>query len=338
MSTAPISARVPDLGESGLPDAVAGVAWRRPTIADAPAMHAAYNLSGRVDHPEFQVPLQEVLDDFEASHVDVAQDFVVGERDGEIVAIGSAVMPDGQVDVRRVYLAGTVVPEARRQGIGAVLLAWEERRAAERLHAHGDSELPAQIHTYTEADSAVVPFLTGVDFTIARYFTDLHRDLSQPIVPMDDGGLTIVPFTPDLFEAGRIARNDAFRDHWGSQPTTPERWGRFTNRDVMRSDLSAVAIEGDRIVGFCLAEHDPDDAEVAGYSSVYIALVGVVRDHRGQGIAPRLLTRTLEAARDAGLEKAVLDVDSESPTGAVGLYERLGFTTAKQTVVLERAW
>ena len=50
------------------------------------------------------------------------------------------------------------------------------------------------------------------------------------------------------------------------------------------------------------------------------------------------LTRTLEAGRAAGLERAVLDVDSESPTGAVGLYERLGFTTAKQSVVLERAW
>ncbi|MFM2475470.1 hypothetical protein, partial [Burkholderia cenocepacia] len=73
MSTAPISARVPDLGEPGLPDAVAGVAWRRATIADAPAIHAAVNLSGRVDHPEFQVPLQEVVDDFEASHVDVAR-------------------------------------------------------------------------------------------------------------------------------------------------------------------------------------------------------------------------------------------------------------------------
>ncbi|WP_186329392.1 GNAT family N-acetyltransferase [Agrococcus jejuensis] len=338
MSTAPISARVPDLGEPGLPDSVAGVAWRRPTVADAPAMHAAYNLSGRVDHPEFQVPLQEIVDDFEASHVDVARDLVVGERDGAIVAIGSAMLPDGQTDVRRVFLGGTVVPEARRQGIGAALLAWEERRAAERLRAHGDSELPAQIHSWAGSETSAVPFMTGTGYAIVRYFTDLHRDLSQPIEPLDDGGLTIVPFTPDLFEAGRIARNDAFRDHWGSQPTTVERWGRFTGRDVLRPDLSAVAVEGDRIVGFCLAEHDPDDAAVAGYSSVYVALVGVVRDHRGRGIAPRLLTRTLEAARDAGLERAVLDVDSESPTGAVGLYERLGFTTAKQSVVLERAW
>ncbi|QCR20126.1 GNAT family N-acetyltransferase [Agrococcus sp. SGAir0287] len=338
MSTAPISARVPDLGEPGLPEPVAGVAWRRPTVADAPAMHVAANLSGRVDHPEYQVPLQEIVDDFAASHVDVERDLVVGERDGAIVAIGSAVMPDGQTDVRRVFLGGTVVPEARRQGIGAALLAWEERRAVQRLREHGDDVLPAQIHAWAGSENATVPFLTSAGYDVVRWFTDLHRDLSQPIEPLDDGGLTIVPFTPDLFEAGRIARNDAFRDHWGSQPTTAERWGRFVGRDILRSDLSAVAVEGDRIVGFCLAEHDPDDAAVAGFTSVYVALVGVIRERRGLGIAPRLLTRTLEAARDAGLERAVLDVDSESPTGAVGLYERLGFTTAKQSVVLERAW
>lgn len=338
MSIGPISARVPDLGEAGLPDAVAGVAWRRPTVEDAPAIRAALNAAGRVDHPEYQVPLQEVLDDFAASHVDADRDLVVGERDGAIVAFGSAVMPDGQIDVRRVFVGGTVVPDVRRQGIGAALLAWEERRAVERLRAHGDDELPAQIHAWAGSETSTVPFLTGAGYAVARYFTDLHRDLSQPIEPLDDAGLTIVPFGPELFEAGRIARNDAFRDHWGSQPTTPERWGRFVGSPVLRPDLSAVAVEGDRIVGFCLAEHDPEDAEVAGFTSVYVALVGVVRDRRGLGIAPRVLTRTLEAARAAGLERAVLDVDSESPTGAVGLYERLGFTTAKQSVVLERAW
>ncbi|GAA2176702.1 GNAT family N-acetyltransferase [Agrococcus versicolor] len=338
MSIAPISARVPDLGPAGLPEAVAGVAWRRPTVEDAPAMHVAMNRAARVDHPEFQIPLQEVVEDFEVSHVDPAHDLVVGERDGEVVVVGSSILPPGQVDVRRAYLGGSVVPEARREGIGAALLAWQERRAAEQLRAHGDDALPAQLHVWAGADTSVVPFLTGAGYAIARYFTDLHRDLSQPIEPLDDGDLTIVPFTPDLVEAGRIARNDAFRDHWGSQPTTPERWQRFAARPVVRADLSAVAVDGDRIVGFSLAEHDPDDAEVAGYTSVYVALVGVVRDHRGLGIAPRVLTRTLEAARDAGLERAVLDVDSESPTGAVGLYERLGFTTAKQSVVLERAW
>jgi len=34
----------------------------------------------------------------------------------------------------------------------------------------------------------------------------------------------------------------------------------------------------------------------------------------------------LEAYREAGLDRAVLDVDTESPTGALGLYTALGFS------------
>jgi ribosomal protein S18 acetylase RimI-like enzyme len=39
-----------------------------------------------------------------------------------------------------------------------------------------------------------------------------------------------------------------------------------------------------------------------------------------------VLASALDAIRADGLAVAVLDVDAENPTGALGLYERLGFT------------
>jgi ribosomal protein S18 acetylase RimI-like enzyme len=57
-----------------------------------------------------------------------------------------------------------------------------------------------------------------------------------------------------------------------------------------------------------------------------IALVGTRRAGRNRGIASALLRRALTGARAAGFASASLGVDADSPTGALGLYQRAGFT------------
>jgi ribosomal protein S18 acetylase RimI-like enzyme len=84
-------------------------------------------------------------------------------------------------------------------------------------------------------------------------------------------------------------------------------------------------LAGDEVVGFLTSEVNEDDWEGQGYSSGYIPLVGVLRQWRRRGIAPALLARAFAAFRAEGLERAVLDVDSENPTGALGLYTGMGF-------------
>ena len=54
---------------------------------------------------------------------------------------------------------------------------------------------------------------------------------------------------------------------------------------------------------------------------------------RGKRIAAALLARALDSYRDAGFDRAVLDVDSDSPTGAVGLYARMGFVPTTRRVI-----
>ena len=93
----------------------------------------------------------------------------------------------------------------------------------------------------------------------------------------------------------------------------------------VRRDLSRVAVVGDEVVGFVLVEINEDDWERQGYTGAYIGLVGTRREWRGRGLASALLADSMRAMRDRGLERAVLDVDTENPTGALGVYERLGF-------------
>lgn len=173
-------------------------------------------------------------------------------------------------------------------------------------------------------------------FAPERWFTSMERDMTAPVprVAVPEG-ITVVPYTRDRDEDARAARNDAFRDHWGSMPSQPDSWAKFVGSSFFRADLSRLALdEGGRIVGFCLATVNEDDWVTLGASNSYIDLIGVIREHRRRGIAPLVIARALDAIADAGLERAVLDVDTASPTGANTLYEGLGFGATERSVAL----
>jgi ribosomal protein S18 acetylase RimI-like enzyme len=170
----------------------------------------------------------------------------------------------------------------------------------------------------------------------------MECDLQAVRAEMHLGGHTarIEPWTTRLSEETREARNDAFRDHWGSQPMSADRWQALITDDEFAPDLSFIAVEysctGPRVVGFLIAMVHGADWAGQGFSSSYVHLVGTVRSHRGQGIARRLLLRHLQSAQDRGLDKATLDVDSENTGGAMPLYENVGFVaTATQRAYVQ---
>jgi ribosomal protein S18 acetylase RimI-like enzyme len=75
-----------------------------------------------------------------------------------------------------------------------------------------------------------------------------------------------------------------------------------------------------------IVAHEYDSyTRATGRLDLYIPTVGTRRIGRKRGIASALLMHTMHAARAAGFVNVTLDVDSDSQTGAVGLYERAGF-------------
>ncbi|SDG33708.1 GNAT family N-acetyltransferase [Microbacterium pygmaeum] len=319
--------------------AAAELIWRPATADDIDAMHASLAASDRVDHPTWVTPRDEIADIFELSHVDPERDLLLAlAPDGTVVAQGWAFLHPSHDAELHAYLQGAVHPHWRRRGIGTRLIEWLYTRARELITETGSSA-DAAVYQYVD-DGNIGAVILGerLGLQTERWFTSMQRDLAELVdAPLDVDGVEFVPYCAERASDALAARNDAFRDHWGSLPSTPERWAQFVGGAFLRPDLSTLALRDGRIVAFCLASVNEEDWVALGASNTYIDLIGVVRDQRGLRLAPAVIARTLRAAKDAGLEAAVLDVDTASPTGAHTLYERLGFhPTQRQQVLVRR--
>ncbi|MGU3357781.1 MULTISPECIES: GNAT family N-acetyltransferase [Microbacterium] len=319
--------------------------WRTATRDDIDVIHGVLVAADRVDHPTWTTPREDVAETFELSHVDHERDTLIAfDETGEALAVGTVTLHPSREEHLHIYLTGAVRPDRRGRGIGTALFAWQHERAEEQLREAAAADaaaasLPAEIQVYaSEKDTALERIAESLGYRTERWFSTMHRDLSEPIAAVTTpDGIELVPFSSDRAEDARLARNDAFRDHWGSLPSPPERWQQFIGGPFLRPDLCTLALDGGEIVAFCLASVNEGDFAVLG-PNAYIDLVGVVRSHRRRGLAPAVISRSLAAMREAGLGTAVLDVDTESPTGANALYGGLGFTPYERDRVLVRRY
>lgn len=238
----------------------------------------------------------------------------------------------------KAYVFGGVDPIWQRRGIGAAVLAWQEARVVDRFAADGQARALAR--NYAEADNtAMTGLLAGAGYSVVRYFSEMRRPLDElPAVALPEG-ISIEPLTPALAEAVRLAHNEAFADHWGSEPRSTEQWAVELGHEHLRRDLSTVALDSatGEVAGYQLATVDPDPKASSGRREGYTELLGVRRAWRGRGIAPALLADAMARFAVAGLDHAALDVDTENPSGALGLYERMGYQPVRSSMAWDKA-
>ncbi|GAB4085930.1 GNAT family N-acetyltransferase [Myceligenerans cantabricum] len=354
-----------------------GLTWRGARREDAAAIRGLLNDIAVADGASFRWSLAEIEEDLAAPHRDLDADFLLGfeaagdhgvpdedddggrVRDasgGVLRACAEVDVPPGDTTEARVHLSGGVHPQRRGEGIGRELMAWQLARGRQKLAACplADVRVPASFRVFWEDDApaSTYHFYERAGFVVMRYYSSLRRDLSAPVpspaAPPSGSTLRLLPWTAELDEATRLARNDAFRDHWGSQPTTREQWTgqrtmfepRWTHVVVddepdvpallaspdTDEDTAAALRAGEAlVVAYQIAARYPEDFEVRGFTFGYSANIGVRRAYRGRGLAPAVVTAAMRAMADDGMEYAALDVDTANPTGAVGLYAALGY-------------
>lgn len=265
---------------------------------------------------------------------------VVWDGDEE-VAFGWLKTQVGVAKEHRIDCWGGVRPSHRNRGIGRQLLDWQVRRASE-VAATLDPGLPTRIGLDVgDHQPELLDLAARAGFVALRRFLEVARPVDLPIPHVEPpAGLVLEPWSPQLDEAVRDAHRDAFVDHWGSEPRTEEEWRQwYTGHRAFRQDLSLLAVDpfDKSVVGFVLCAAYPQDWELVPREA-WINSVGTRRAWRGRGVARWLLSESLSrtASSDTGFERAILGVDADNPTGALGLYRRLGFDDVRATTMLGR--
>jgi ribosomal protein S18 acetylase RimI-like enzyme len=127
--------------------------------------------------------------------------------------------------------------------------------------------------------------------------------------------------------------NRSFVDLPGWTPWDAPMWETWVSGSrAFRPALSLLARDGAGAVAAYVQTNEYDAvAEATGVREAYVVKVGVSPEHRRLGLASTLLGTALARFREEGFGRAGLDVDSENPTGALAIYERVGF-------VVQRRW
>lgn len=313
----------------GLPD---GVRIRPFGPGDLPALTRLLVAAAAADRLPFTWSEALVHDELlDYAGLDPSRDLLLAERAGEgagapgIVGAGwlGAAVREG---ARQLDADIVVDPAWRRRGIGRALLRAIEARAAERSRELAD-DLPRRFtltsHRGIDGGERLAELAGMAPY---RWYAMMGRDLAEPIEPVPPvPGLEIRPVRPEERRAVIAALDEAFLDHFGHREWIEEDYRRLMEGADVDPALWVVAWDGDEVVGASHNSISEVDRVELGIAQGWVTIIGVRRRWRGRGVARWILTETLRRYRALGLERTVLGVDLDNPTGALRLYESVGF-------------
>lgn len=181
----------------------------------------------------------------------------------------------------------------------------------------------------------------------ARGFVEVRRfwrmSIEHDSPPTDDSeatagfpapaGYSIRQFDGSLEDMHAVHRTgqEAFLDHFDFTPMEFELWLEHIRGATEDSSQWLLAMHDGAAVGCARGSN-----RYASEGSGYVPSIGVVRAHRGRGVARALLLARFADDRARGRRSTVLHVDATNPTGATRLYESVGMSVDSEVVWFHR--
>ena len=317
-----------------LPDApaIAGLCFRYPRLPDDWTPIAELATACQLADGVEEVSTAASLAADWGNLVDFApeRDMLLAEIDGRVVglAAGRPRLRDGAMALESWC---KVHPDVRRRGLGTALHHWIRRRLAERA-ARDPRPGPRQFRGWAlDAELGDVALFHQEGFVPIRSGFEMRRPLTGRLPDLAlPRGLAMRPVRDEDIRAILIAEDEAFRDHWGHADMTEDDVRSTLSNPDLDTGLWCVAWDGEEVAGVVQNTIFRTENEVLGLARGWLERVSVRRPWRGKGVAKALVAASLRVLRDHGMDEAWLGVDASNPTGALQLYEGLGFVVSKR--------
>lgn len=302
--------------------------------ADVPVVAEILRLAGLHDRTEFLPSDAQIANEFaHPDGFDPATDAFLAELDGRVVAVGE-VRYVRRDDAHTFALGGAVHPRMRRRGIGRTLLAHLEARAAERLGEIPDDGSVALDAFMPDQNEAFAALIRTAGYEPARRFFEMRKvDLDTVVErPLPDG-LELRPVAMTDLRRIYDAEAEAFQDHWGRLEWSDATFAAMLAEPDLDISLWRVAWDGDEVAGVVSTWIIAEENALLGVRRGWLDHVSVRRPWRRCGLAAALILSACVGLRERGMTEASLGVDTGNLTGALGLYERLGFAVHQRATM-----
>ena len=233
---------------------------------------------------------------------------------------------------------GFVAPEWRNHGIGTTLLRYVQARmrlAAKENPGEGDEYLDSWA-SETEKDARNLLVKDGYE-PIRFEFEMVRPDLEDiPDLPIPEG-LEVRPVNEDQIRKVLEASKEAFRDHWGYSEEDEPTYEQVMDNPNTDVTLWKVAWDGDEVAVMVLSYIKWDENEEYNRLRGYTENIAVRRPWRKRGLASHLISESQKLMKEKGMEEVALGVDTENESGALRLYEKMGYQPVKKWTTFRKA-
>ncbi|MEL7035466.1 MAG: GNAT family N-acetyltransferase [Cyanobacteria bacterium J06592_8] len=254
-----------------------------------------------------------------------AEDLRLWENTDGLVGYGSVWIESTETGIDG-FLGLEVHPTVRNQGLEEEIISWAEQRMRQVAEdKSGDVKLYSSVRT-NRGD--LITRLQNCGFIAVRYFFGMQRDLREPIPePQFPEGYSVRTVEAEQ-DATRWVEmfNQTFIDHWNHHDLTVEEYLHGSKHPDYCSELDLIAIApDDTFAAFCESAIYPEDNKRNGRQEGWVEVLGTRRGFRFLGLGRAMLLSGMHRLKAKGMDIALLGVDSENPSGALGLYQSIGF-------------
>jgi len=310
-------------------------------VSDYAAIAMVITGSSKADSIERIVTSEDISIAFSEhlTNCDPYQDIIFAEVEGEVVGYARGWWVEEAPSIRLYEHNGFILPAWRRKGIGFSMLRWLENRLKEIAETH-----PGKYKNYlqtsisqTEEDARIL--LEHFGYQPIRYFYQMVRpnleDIPEHPLP---GGLEIRPVMEKDYRAIWKQVDETSQGEWGYSEPTEDSYQEWLEHPHFQPNLWQIAWDkvADEVVGTVLTFIDNEENAQFGRKRGYTEGIGVSQQWRRKGVASSLISSSLKAQKEAGMNESALAADADSASSVTRLYEKCGFQVVSKDTIYRK--